>query len=518
MAEEKLQFVLELATRATGDGAQRVADDMARVNRAIAANTDKAKVSEFAYYDLGTAIDRTRKQQEKIPAANNQVRVSSRNTSMALLELSRGFEDAQYGIRGVLNNIPSLVLSLGGTAGLAGGISIAAVALSQLAPLFTTTAESADEAAAKVKELTTRMGEAEGRRFDQVAESLDAARERAKALAQDWDDTSAAEKSFSASAITNAESVAKAQQAINAALGIQTDRLKELAAIAELEAQKRADAAQASLKAENERRQKAEQAVQAAALDLQAQQNRAEQERQNLASLRERLALLEQEKLALQKIASADAARSAATQGPFSSPTSYQTNQEAADARANLQSPQFNAGIDGLKARISSLEENLLSLTKDGGVLTRAETALVAAQTQLVDVNRAVEIKSAEIVQNFQTADITGKVAAIGDRTKAVITGIEEGFSQIQTTNQQGQAAVERTKAAIADGVLTAAESEQLSKDMLKLIGLMQTGQATNRQSVMNMINLQTSTNAELNRINGELLRLNAVVSQIERK
>lgn len=54
------------------------------------------------------------------------------NAGGAVLEFSRAFEDAQYGIRGVLNNIPTLVAMLGGGAGLAGVISIAAVAGTQL--------------------------------------------------------------------------------------------------------------------------------------------------------------------------------------------------------------------------------------------------------------------------------------------------------------------------------------------------------------------------------------------------
>ncbi len=54
------------------------------------------------------------------------------NAGMAVLEFSRAFEDAQYGIRGVLNNIPGLIAMLGGSAGLAGVISIAAVAGTQL--------------------------------------------------------------------------------------------------------------------------------------------------------------------------------------------------------------------------------------------------------------------------------------------------------------------------------------------------------------------------------------------------
>ena len=57
---------------------------------------------------------------------------STRNYGLAALEASRAFEDMQYGIRGVLNNIPSLVMMLGGSAGLTAVISIAAVTATQL--------------------------------------------------------------------------------------------------------------------------------------------------------------------------------------------------------------------------------------------------------------------------------------------------------------------------------------------------------------------------------------------------
>jgi hypothetical protein len=54
------------------------------------------------------------------------------NSGMAMLMFSQGLEDAQYGLKGVLNNIPPLVMAMGGSAGLAGAISITAVGVTQL--------------------------------------------------------------------------------------------------------------------------------------------------------------------------------------------------------------------------------------------------------------------------------------------------------------------------------------------------------------------------------------------------
>ena len=55
-------------------------------------------------------------------------------TSMGFLAFSQAVEDAQYGIKGVLNNIPQMILGFGGSMGLAGAISLAAVAAVQLYP------------------------------------------------------------------------------------------------------------------------------------------------------------------------------------------------------------------------------------------------------------------------------------------------------------------------------------------------------------------------------------------------
>jgi hypothetical protein len=55
-----------------------------------------------------------------------------RTAGMSVLYLSQAIEDAQYGVRSILNNIPMLVMSLGGGPGLAGVASLAAVAISQL--------------------------------------------------------------------------------------------------------------------------------------------------------------------------------------------------------------------------------------------------------------------------------------------------------------------------------------------------------------------------------------------------
>lgn len=59
-----------------------------------------------------------------------------RNGALGVLAFSQALEDSQYGIRGVLNNIPQMVMNFGGGAGLAGAISMAAVAGVVLYPVL----------------------------------------------------------------------------------------------------------------------------------------------------------------------------------------------------------------------------------------------------------------------------------------------------------------------------------------------------------------------------------------------
>jgi hypothetical protein len=83
-------------------------------------------------------------------------RQSGYTSGMGVLEVSRAIEDAQYGIRGVLNNIPGMIQSFGGSMGLAGVVSIAAVALTVFGKALLNAASGMDTAAEKAAYLEAR--------------------------------------------------------------------------------------------------------------------------------------------------------------------------------------------------------------------------------------------------------------------------------------------------------------------------------------------------------------------------
>jgi hypothetical protein len=112
----------EIAFRTTADTGG--AEKLTRANEQAATSAAK----------LATAAGQSEGALAASGGAQEQSAKGARNNSVALLQASQAFEDMQYGIRGVLNNIPGLVQSLGMGAGLAGGISIAAVAATSLLP------------------------------------------------------------------------------------------------------------------------------------------------------------------------------------------------------------------------------------------------------------------------------------------------------------------------------------------------------------------------------------------------
>ncbi|MBV33086.1 MAG: hypothetical protein CMK36_06560 [Porticoccaceae bacterium] len=81
---------------------------------------------------LAGSLEKTAVSGRQMATAQGKNAKSTKNAGLAALEFSRAVEDAQYGMRGVLNNIPQLVQFMGGGAGLAGAISLAAVGLTQL--------------------------------------------------------------------------------------------------------------------------------------------------------------------------------------------------------------------------------------------------------------------------------------------------------------------------------------------------------------------------------------------------
>lgn len=97
-------------------------------------------------------IDSLNKSTEQLDKDSQQATRSVKNMGQGALQAAYFFDDLQYGIRGILNNIPGLVMGFGGGAGLAGAISIAVLAGAKLYEWMGKTEEKSVDLTKKLEE------------------------------------------------------------------------------------------------------------------------------------------------------------------------------------------------------------------------------------------------------------------------------------------------------------------------------------------------------------------------------
>jgi len=483
--------------KATSDLSNTGGRDLARSMETM---TDKARVAEFAYYDLGAEMKKVNMTGASFTSGQAKIQSSSKNSAQALLMLSQGFEDAQYGIRGVLNNIPGLVIALGGTAGLAGAISIAAVSLSQILPLFAKTeettaktAQNAQDTADRIKQISTNMGEMEGERFDKVIQEFEDVRAAALALKDQTDLTKAAENAYSLAAIDNA---AKHEQAIRnliTALGFQLDKAKELLAIASAEQQQRELTTAQAIEAENAKVEKAREAQTTASDTLGEQEASLNVDKARLVEMRAQLQTLRDQKTALEesvRIGKQALANIAGSGEMGGSAADISAVEQMRKASGKLEDPAFKQNLDGSSEKVDVLAAKIEKQERSISVLLNVLNAAVQARE---DVEGAATLKVQELQQSLEQSNFVAQSETLLKTQEATAAKLTEIYSQIETQNVNGNEAKQAILKAASDGKVTAAEQKEIADDVVRVIGQVQSGQATTKGNVQELINLQKS-------------------------
>lgn len=97
-------------------------------------------------------IDALNKSTEQLDKGSKQATRSVKNMGQGALQAAYFFDDLQYGIKGILNNIPGLVIGFGGGAGLAGALSLATLAGAKLYEWLSSTEEKSVDLTKKLEE------------------------------------------------------------------------------------------------------------------------------------------------------------------------------------------------------------------------------------------------------------------------------------------------------------------------------------------------------------------------------
>ena len=117
---------------------------------------------------LTKAQERQAQAAEKVAQSSNQLDRNSQKATRSVKNMGQGalqaayfFDDLQYGIRGIMNNIPGLVMGFGGGAGLAGAISIAVLAGAKLYEWMGKTEAKSKELAKAIEEQNEAIKESQ---------------------------------------------------------------------------------------------------------------------------------------------------------------------------------------------------------------------------------------------------------------------------------------------------------------------------------------------------------------------
>ena len=116
---------------------------------------------------LTRAQEREAQAAEKVARSSNQLDRNSQQATRSVKNMGQGalqaayfFDDLQYGIKGLMNNIPGLVMGFGGGAGLAGAMSLAVLAGAKLYEWIGKTEDKSADLAKKMKEHSKEIAEA----------------------------------------------------------------------------------------------------------------------------------------------------------------------------------------------------------------------------------------------------------------------------------------------------------------------------------------------------------------------
>lgn len=401
MSSKRIQIEL------VASGGQTVANEIKKVETAAAGAAKQFK-DPSGRTGLAPAGAAAAGSLQEISRAAPQVERSSRNMGAAVLSLSQGFEDAQYGIRGVLNNIPSLVMQLGGTMGLAGVVSLAAVSLSVLGPKISSLF-GGGEASKGAEDLTKKLEELRQK-------AVEVAGAKSAAAAQEWLDALDDEEQ---TYLEQNEAISRQIELIRARreaqLGVDTARRD--ADIARVQAAPNLDEAtkirEVAKIRQNDERARAQAKIddleaikQIAIIESQQAAATATRQQADAAASAKRLADLEAEKAALTgRVQAADAAAKAIPEQE----KAIQQARLATLARLGPGMAGSATGQQAVAAAIAPLEEEL-NLTRQ-----QAASASVADRTRLGAIPKEIaEIQSGTVLKESaaEAATIAAREAA----------------------------------------------------------------------------------------------------------
>lgn len=199
MADSTVQ--IKLVTTADTSGAQKAADAMDKVEAGIKEVGQESKEAELTIRQLEAELRKTREalrdltpSDARLPQMRQEIGrleqslgkagVGGRNAGNALYLFAQGAEDAQYGLRGIQNNIPGFLQAMGASTRVMGVASLAAVAIGKLGPKLLAFFKTLDTEGAYLDKLRKQLGDVSAALREGFNPSQQAAQEASAAFTE----------------------------------------------------------------------------------------------------------------------------------------------------------------------------------------------------------------------------------------------------------------------------------------------------------------------------------------------
>lgn len=509
MADNELQYNVRFKTTAEGTGAKQtlaeikaVADVHKQMVPGMAEEQYQAKGLAAANYNLSysyrenkAAADdanssHTRTTNTVVDLADGVEKVGKKSKVGAdgLLQVAYAADDAQYGIRGILNNIPGLVIGLGGTAGLAGGISIAVLALSQLISMFS----KAEDGAAALKETSqdvlTNAAQGVLNVLEKQKNAIEDAQKKAKVESAP---DQAGEEALAKAAKAREEqlkTIATVTEQLNQILGRQTTALETIAETERASAAARKLAAESAIAAEEKKIETARAALETAKADRDAKEQALALAQLNASALDTEVKKLQQKRDLLQQTSEQRVGLAEAlAQGAV-----LPGQKTAAAERAGADLGEANAQLDAAAVRANQFNSAATKLTT---TLSRYDEVIAGAAQALERQKAASEQNIDTILQQQGVQAAADKATEIQSATSAIAGQLTSAVDLAKTqVGVAGETATEIKN--LLEGGLTSDELKKIPALVSTLIATYK-GDVQQLQTLLNgVIEAATSTNA----------------------
>lgn len=532
MADKKVRIGIETTADTAGidkttgslddlqDKASRVARDGLEPMR------DKVRVSEFGFYNLDEEIRKTNKTTESFTAGATKVETGSKNAGNALLLFSQGFEDAQYGIRGVLNNIPSLIIAMGGTAGVAGAVSVAAVSFSMLFEWMGRTGERAAEVKERISELAKATGDLETQKLTQLGDTIKARTDATIDLRADLTKVTQADNFATTSLLDNAQKITLAQLTIASAMGRRVDVYTEIQEKEQLLEKAREEATRQRIAEERKAVEKERTDLADAAKRQAAEMERAAIQRQRLNEARSARSIFaaEEERLKAEaegpKVISPFAKglsfmqrvdaffNDRLTDGTLANDNVSERVGKAKAARGRLESPDFQQEKSSLEAKVDAIAKGLADFVAPStGRIAQAAQEVQKQGMELQTAVDAAEKNIATLSENLKVDNLTGKAEELKGLTSALGESLQTAKTEIErVAAEQGGELSATAKNALV-------QLSEILKD-----GIVDEREIQKVGQVMALINASTErfNSTVLNGLSNQVAKMEAAIKQIE--